>query len=94
VAANIAAFSLEYSIVFLFALNIFCGLFFDDSMRYLWNLTHLLQLTRIITLVDLNTPEMLRIIIRIFKIAAGDFDEMEDNLPAIISHFIPGKEKV
>ena len=58
-AADSSGVTITILFVVLFVLNLIVGTVFEDALRYFWNLAHLLQLLRIIVLVNLITPPIL-----------------------------------
>ena len=57
-------------------------------MTYMWSLTHLMQLLRIIILVNVPVPWLLAALCRYFVIATGEVEIIVKYLPAVITDYI------
>lgn len=51
---------LTYIMIAIFVFNLIIGTVYEDSFRYFWNLTHLLQILRIVILINIQIPEIIR----------------------------------
>jgi len=57
-------------------------------MKYFWGLTHLLQLLRVIVLVNITVPKFVVLLCSYFRIAIGEFDIIQEILPSIVQEFL------
>ncbi len=54
-------------------------------MKMVWGLTHILQVLRIIFLMNLLIPKIVLVMGQYFKIAGGDIDFITSNIPLYIN---------
>ena len=57
-------------------------------MKYLWGLTHILQLFRIIILINIVIPKLVIQLCSYFEVAVGEFDLISDLLPSVLTKTI------
>jgi cysteine-rich repeat protein len=75
---------ITYLFLIIFAFTFTFNMIFESSMKYFWGISHLLQILRIIVLVNITVPELVRVICGYFKIAVGDLDIIHNYLPAFL----------
>ena len=57
-------------------------------MRYLWGLTHLMQLLRVIVLVNLIVPSSVTSLLNYYKLANADLELVSSFIPKLISKYV------
>ncbi len=73
--------SVKYSVVMTLILNLLLKIIMKNSMSYLWDLVHALQVWQLIALIDLNVPPNLEIFNEYLGIASGDMEEVQEVIP-------------
>lgn len=77
--------SVQFLFVGLLVFNFCFHFLFESSLKFLWGLTHLMQLFRVIVLINVAQPKIITLLLSYFRIAAGEIELLERYIPAFFS---------
>ena len=92
IVANSSGLSIQYSFLAIFSLVLVFKIILGCSSSLLWNLTHLLQIFRVIILINIYFPSLIIQFSIYLKIASGDIEELNDLVPDVLLDYILVKE--
>ena len=78
----------KYTIISLFSINMLIKLFVSSTASLMWNMIHVLQVLRLILMIDIQMPRLISMTIEYLEIVIGEIDELEDVVPDPFNEYI------
>ena len=86
--------SMKYTIISMFSINMLMKLFISSSASSMWNLIHMLQVFRLILMININMPILISVMMDYLAIAVGEIDELEQFIPDIYNTYIINSDEL
>ena len=84
----------KYTIISLFSINMLIKLFVSSTASLMWNMIHVLQVLRLILMIDIQMPRLISMTIDYLEIVIGEIEELEDVVPDPFNEYIIDSEQL